>query len=173
MYYMVDDKGAHVLHEKTRDPGEYTNFQVFCYPPRNNYLDQLEPWEVAHGEDYYHSDIYLWWSDDATPLVPECSWFTNREGDVSWTINQAALSLTAASSPDKLEVGIDTVTPNLEAFLYRINGGEWQTLKPNASGEDAQQKLTWDLKPGENKLEAKVRNKWGREGAVSTAVVTR
>ena len=172
--YMTDEKGEHKPYERQYGPTDYNNFWHFAYPPRNNYLDQLAPWEVAHGVDYYHSEGYLWWKDDALEVVPEYSWQTSREGDLYWTVNQAQITLTATEQPDRLTVSLDTVTPNLEAYLYRLDGGEWKPLR--GEGDDPHSRratFEWTLKEGLNTLEAKPRNAFGRDGVVSKAVVAK
>jgi hypothetical protein len=151
---------------------EYRNFFRIGALVRNNYLDQSEPWETAHGFDYYHCDEYLWWRDDAAPLVRQFSRHTDREGDMDWTLHQAALNLTATENPDRLAVQVDTVTPNFKDFWYRFNGGDWRSEKGWGSDPHSRQAaFDWPLTAGTNTLEITTRNLWGREGAVSRVVL--
>ena len=172
--HMTDQAGEHRPYERQYAPKEYNNFWHFAYTPRNNYLDQLEPWEVAHGVDSYRSEDYLWWKDGAMELVPEYSNQTNRAGDLYWTVNQAAVTVTATEQPDRLAVALDTVTPNLEGYLCRLDGGEWQLLR--GEGDDPHSRrafLNWTLHAGVNTLEVKPCNLFGLDGILSKAVVER
>lgn len=151
---------------------DYYNFLRIGSLPRNNYLDQLEPWEVAHGFDYYHCDEYLWWRDTATPIVSEFTRHTDRAGDVDWTVNQAALILTATEHPDRLAVLADTVTPNFKAFRYRLNGSDWRDLSGTGTDPHSRQAaFDWPLTAGTNTLEIKTRNRFDREGRLSRVVL--
>jgi len=106
--------------------------------------------------------------------VPEYSAQTNREGDLYWTVNQAAVTLTATEEPDRLAVALDTVTPNLEGYLYRLDGGEWQLLRGEGDEPHSRRAfIAWTLRPGLNTLEVKPRNAFGRDGIVSKVVVER
>lgn len=172
MYAVDTDNGPHNLLEKKRSPKEISVFQLFAMPLRNNFLDQLEPWEAFHGEDNYHSDAYLWWQD-AAPLgfQKEYSLQTDREADIRWTVNQAELSLTATDSPKKLTVTINTFTPNFKKFIYRTDGGAWQSLTTAKETDATQTKLDWVLKKGINILEVKPVNAFDREGMTSRVEV--
>lgn len=168
-----DEQGAPVPADKIRSPKELGIFRRFAYPPRNNFLDQLEPWEEFHGQDHYHSDIYRWWYGD-TPVARERHYTlqVTREDDLFWTINQAALTLTATAKPREVTVGVKTVTPNFAALLYRINDGAWEELE--GDGDDPDERTAsflWRLAPGTNRLEVKPRNAFGKDGIVSSVEV--
>lgn len=174
MFYMTDEAGQHKLYERRYGPEEYGNFRRFAYPPRNNYLDQLEPWEEFHGQDHYHADSHLWWQDTALAISPEFSWHTNREGDINWTVNVVHAILTATREPDTLHVTLDTVTPHLKEFQYRINGSAMQSVKGEGNDPHSRRAyLSWKLQPGENRLLVRPMNTFGRPGVQSTIVVTR
>ena len=84
------------------------------------------------------------------------------------------VSLTATERLGELSVLLDTVTPNLKGYLYRLDGGEWQLLP--GEGDDPHSRraaFTWKLRRGENTLEVKPQNAFGRDGMVSRAVVVR
>jgi hypothetical protein len=169
-----DPNSTYRLYDRVYGVDQYGNFKWFAYPPRNNYLDQLEPWEVDHGWNYYHSEDYLWWRDENGAGRVEYSGQTNRERDLGWSLNQVALTLTAAAGAGTLSVAIDTVTLNFDVFLYRIDGGAWQTLAaPGSDPTCRQATLTWSLHSGSNTLEAKPRNLFGLGGIVSSATVTK
>jgi hypothetical protein len=170
LIHMTDERGEHHPHERVLTPEQYNNFRRFALVPRNNHLDQLEPWEEAHGENHYRSDAYLWWRDSS----PEYTGYTWRDGDWHWSVHQTRVSLTAAADAGALEVALDTVTPNFAAYEYRFDSGPWQRLA--GEGDDPHSRravLAWPLRPGENTLEVRAVNAFERVGAVSRAVVHR
>jgi len=170
--YMTDPDGQHRLYDRTYGAGEYRNFQRFAYPERNNYLDQLEPWEEFHGQDHYHANSHLWWKDGALEISPEYTWRTNRGGDINWTVNQAAITLTATEDPGKLAVTIDTVTPNLKGFIVRVDDGKERLLRGEGRDPNSRRaSFTWQLKAGVNRFEARPQNVFGRDGIVSKVVI--
>ena len=62
-----------------------------------------------------------------------------------------------------VEVALDAFgeyndTPNFKHYLVRINNGEWQV---------AEKEFRWNLRPHFNRLEARVRNKFGILGPIS------
>jgi len=172
LIYMTDDAGRHRQYTRRYGPQAYVNFRRFAYTPRNDYLDHLEPWEVAHGVDYYHCDAYLWWKDDARPICPEYSLHTSREGDLYWTVNLVRITLTATEREDTLSVILDTVTPNLEGYLVRFDDGEWKLLHGEGQDPDSRRAaFAWRLRPGLNTLQVKPRNAFGRDGVTSSVAV--
>ena len=54
---------------------------------------------------------------------------------------------------------LETVTPNFSHFLVRRDGGDWQK---------EQGPLNWKLAAGENQLEVRAVNAFGRSGRVSS-----
>jgi hypothetical protein len=54
-------------------------------------------------------------------------------------------------------------TPNLKHFEMRLDDGAWKTAEPMFS---------WNLHPGENKLEARTINQFGVAGPVSIARIS-
>jgi len=170
---MSDDKATFTPYERTYGPEQYGNFRHFAFPPRNNFLDQLDPWEVSHGVDHYHSNYYYWWSDTPVATRAEYSSYTCRERDLYWTINQAALTLTATNEKNTLDVAVDTETPNFKEFRYSLNGGGWQTLDGDGDGQTSRTaRLTWELRPGTNTLEIKPRSTFGMDGITTKVAVT-
>ncbi|MBI3855328.1 MAG: hypothetical protein HY293_06520 [Planctomycetes bacterium] len=81
----------------------------------------------------------------------------NPAVDPYFPIGQAALTLSAEGG--KLRVALKTMTPNFKEFEVRIDGGAW---KPSTDA------LTWTLRPGANRLEARTLNQFGVAGPVST-----
>ena len=67
----------------------------------------------------------------------------NPAVDPYFPINQAAATLTP--DQDKLQVRLQTLTPNFRAYEVRLGGGAW-----GRAGET----YAWSLKPGVNRLES-------------------
>ena len=140
--------------------------QTFCrfgIPPRNNHLVEAEPAELRHGAGQYHFDGYMWWSDDLDPKYAEYSMQTSRVEDFYWSVNQTRLYPQATDQAGRLDVGLETITPNFSHFLVQIDGGEWQ------KHEGA---LAWDLHAGNNELAVRGVNVFGKEGRISRAKVS-
>jgi len=173
-FYLTDEKGEYHPNERVYGKEEYNNYAIYMYPPRNNHLDQQEPWEDAAGNDFLHSNGYYWWSDGPYPDCAEWSHFTCREGDMNMTFDQAAVTLTATGSPAKLVVAVETVSPNFKEFRYRLNGGAWKPLP--GTREDAisaHASFAWSLIPGANTLEIMSRNAFDMDGIPTTIMVIR
>lgn len=170
LIHMTDDAGEHQPHEITLPYEQYKNFRRFALVTRNNHLDQLEPWEEAHGFDHYRSDAYLWWADSS----PEYTRFTHREGDWNWTVHQAQVRLTATEDAGTLAVMLDTMTPNFAAYEYRFNEGPWQrTAGEGDAPHSRRATLDWPLEPGVNTLEVRAVNAFDVAGTISRVVVER
>jgi hypothetical protein len=157
---------ANMLPQGTAERMSYY-VQTFCrfgIPPRNNHLVEAEPAELRHGAGQYHWDGYLWWTDDIDPKYPEYSLQTSRVEDFYWSVNQTRLYPTATKEAGVLDVGLETVTPNLSHFLVQIDGGDWQRHEAP---------LSWHLHAGDNELAVRGVNVFGRAGRISRARVTR
>ncbi len=145
---------------KARMTGSWGSlFARFGIPLRNNHLVQAEPAELYHGYSQYHWDGYLWWSVDIDPKYPEYSLQTSRPADFNWSVNQTRLYPRAGEEAGVLEIDVETATPNFAHFQVRIDGGgdgEWE--------EAAEGPLTWMLHTGENELEVRGVNAFGRPG---------
>jgi hypothetical protein len=76
-------------------------------------------------------------------------------------MGQAAVTLTGGEG-GRIRVGLKTMTPNFEAYLARIDGGEWKGV------EDG---FGWKTHAGVNRLEVKTVNQFGVDGAVSVVEV--
>jgi hypothetical protein len=136
-------------------------FERFCITLRNDELTSLEPGEPEHGRMCYHYDGYLWWKDERSPL-PWFSLQSNRAYDFHWNVNVTEIHLSLGGSRASLKVQLETVTPNFDKFLVRLDGKEW-VEKPSS--------FLWSLHQGINTLEVKSMNKFGREGIVSSVKV--
>ena len=130
-------------------------FRRFGIPLRNNHLVEAGPAELHHGYSQYHWDGYLWWSADIDPKFAEYSLQTSRPADFNWSVNQTRLYPQATDQANLLDIGLETVTPNLSHFEIQIDDGDWQ---------DHQGPLQWDLHSGDNKLSVRGINVFGKKG---------
>jgi hypothetical protein len=130
----------------------------FGMPLRNNFLTSLLPGELEHGFMQYHYDGYLWWKDSAIPKYEEYTFQSSHERDFYWTANQVEMFLYATGTPGEIRILLDTDMPNFKEYLVRVDDGEWKS-----AGSES----IWRLKQGNNSIEVKPVNKFGREGAVS------
>ena len=130
-------------------------FRRFGIPLRNNHLVEAGPAELHHGYSQYHWDGYLWWSADLDPKFAEYSLQTSRPADFNWSVNQTRLYPQATNQANLLDIGIETVTPNLSHFEIQIDDGDCQ---------DHQGPLQWALHPGDNKLSVCGVNVFAKKG---------
>lgn len=144
-------------------------------PLRNNFLSLPEPAEPEHGQDHYHYNGYLWWSDDARPALHQFALHSYRQDDFLWDVNRVRIHLTevvdhSADLPQASEttggtvavrVVLESETPGLDSYLRRTPQG-WEKCPDH---------FDWKLVRGTNVLEVKVRNKLGVEGPASRAAV--
>ena len=157
--------------------------QLFM-PLRNNFIDHREPEEPEHGQGYFKYLGHIYWKDSATSDIPWTDFFTTREADLYWTLNQAQLHL--LQGPDgTLRVMLDTVTPNFAGYEYRIDGGAWipWELKPSPRAQNPPVQaypmqatggcidFAWKLHPGRNTIEARPFNTAALRGITSRLVV--
>ena len=133
-------------------------------PTRNNYLESWLPGELQHGFSQYSYNGYLWWKKTLIPEYEEYTYHTSHYRDMYWTINQVEVFLYESDSPNDLNVVLDTVTPNLDKLMLRIDGGEWVETKPAFS---------WKINNGLNRIEVKPVNKWRLDGIISEITVTK
>ena len=138
-------------------------FGRFGIPLRNTHLIFAEPAELRHGAGQYHWDGYLWWSDDVDPRYAEYSLQTSRTGDFYWSVNQTRLYLQVAEKARTLQVDLEHTAPNFSHFLVRQNGGPWR--------EERTARFEWTLAAGENLLEARAVNIFGKKGRIAKACV--
>ena len=164
--YVNDDyDGIEEINDPEKFGGDLKNnislYRQFCATRRNNFLTSLQPEEPEHGAVSYTYDGHLWYRSDAQPL-PQFSQTSHREGDFHWTLNRTVIHLQQSETPNKLEVLLDTVTPNFETYLAQFDDGEWEE-KPEA--------FVWNLHEGKNTLRAKVKNAFGVLGIESFIVL--
>jgi len=126
--------------------------------PRNNFYARRRPVPIAQGRiEWSWPGYWLWW-DALTPRQP---WFGNhtcRRSDIEWTINQVRFAAEYADAPGVVNIRMATVTPGFETFLVSIDGGPWTEVG---------RKLQWQLEPGSNRIEMRVRTRAGVLGNTS------
>jgi|GEM_PF-290739 len=159
--------------------GLFKSTQQMFMPLRGNFVDHREPEEPEHGQGYFKFLGHIYWKDAATADVPWTDFFTTREADLYWTLNQAQLHLLPA--PGGLQVIFDTVTPNFAGYEYRLDGGEWITWTPKTTAGAVHAypmtptggciAFAWPLHAGRNTIEARPFNAAGLRGIVSRMVV--
>lgn len=176
-----------------KDPESvFKGMQQIFLPLRNNFVDHREPEEPEHGQGYFKFLGHIFWKDAATAEVPWTDFFTTREADLYWTLNQAQIYLRQpAEGSSAAPVLLDTVTPNFAGYEYRIDGGEWTAWIPDrklaalAAGRPQARDVVvypmkptggcigfaWPLHPGRNSLEARPINKAGHRGIESRLVL--
>jgi transglutaminase-like putative cysteine protease len=165
----IEDKVAGIQFNKrpqqTLEPvsnGWARLFVRFGIPLRNDHLIAAAPAELHHGENEYHWNGYLWWSDDSDPQYSEYSLQTSRPEDFYWSVNHTRLYLQTADQPQTLQLDLETATPNFSHYLVRIDQGGWK--KRTAP-------LQWQLQPGSNELAVRSVNVFGKEGRIARARV--
>jgi hypothetical protein len=82
---------------------------------------------------------------------------------INWSVGVPDVKIRQAGLGE-VEATFFSVTPNLETYRMRLNNGSWQDV--------AGDRWHWKLKPGENALHVRTRNRFGVEGPVVTVVVT-
>jgi hypothetical protein len=159
----------------------------FFMPLRNNFVDHREPEEPEHGEGYFKFLGHIYWKSRNTPDIRWTDFFTTREADLYWTLNQAQMHLsTEGNQEGALQVMLDTVTPNFAGYEVRLDGGEWLAL-PATQGATLSSLKTiksfpgkttgacvafaWQLHGGQNSIEVRPYNVAGIRGIISKLVI--
>ena len=164
-YANKDYEGVVEVNDPEKFGGTLENnislYRQFCATHRNNYLTSLLPEEPEHGAVSYTYDGHLWHNSTTEPL-PQFSRTSYREGDFHWTLNQMVIYLQQGEEPGTLNVMLDTVTPNFEAYLVQFDDGNWT---------EQSEAFVWNLHKGQNTLRAKTRNAFGILGIESVVLV--
>ncbi|NLL83635.1 MAG: transglutaminase domain-containing protein [Lentisphaerae bacterium] len=162
-----------VPHHLIRPTAELAPYALIALPLRNNHLDVPEPWEEYHGQDYYHSNTYLWWRNPYSPATPpQYSLISSRPTDFEWSVNQVEISLTATENPHHLSIIAKTMTPNFATFEYNFDHTTWHELGGQSHHPDLQwAQLTWPLKKGTNTIAIRTVNRLGKKGLPSTTTI--
>jgi transglutaminase-like putative cysteine protease len=140
-----------------------TRWLFINYLPRDNFYEKPYPRPKTQGVDWNWSD-YWCWEDATTPKRWLYRNFTARRSDLNWTINQVRFDAAIMERPGALRVQMGTVTPYLDTFLVNMNDQGWKESTPV---------FAWNLRPGRNRLEMRVRNTSGVQGPVSFLEVER
>jgi hypothetical protein len=98
------------------------------------------------------------WAYRANAFVP-----VSERRTIDWSVGVPDVKVSRASSGE-LDVTFFSITPNLETYRMRLNNGSWKDV--------AGDRWHWKLKPGENVLNVRTRNRFGVEGPVVTVLVT-
>ena len=80
---------------------------------------------------------------------------TSWEADFNWSVNQTRLYPRAGEKAGVIEIDVETATPNFSHYQVRIDGGEWG---------QADSPPNWELHQGQNELEVRGVNTFGRGG---------
>ena len=146
-----------------------TRWLFVNYMPRNNFYAKPYPQPKTQGAHWDWSEYWCWEdsqtstpSSSSIPSTPSRQWlyrnFTARRSDLDWTINQICFDATIADQPGALAIQMGTFTPYGDAFLAKADRQAWK---------EASRAFTWELHPGRNRLEMRIRNKAGVQGPVS------
>ncbi len=150
--------------EPWHDEDGILQFQRFAISLRNDHLSNPEPAESEHGFAHYRYDGYLWWCDepdDPAGNIAMYSKLSNRVADFYPRVNTTRIDLEAMET-FVLRINLHTDAPNFAQYEINIDGDGWESVDPP---------LRWPLNPGENVLEARSRNTFGRAGPVATVTV--
>ena len=135
-----------------------TRWLLINYLPRNNFYAHPDPQPPVQGAAEWNWPEYWCWEDAATPQRWLFRHFTSRRNDLDWSINQVCFAATVSDRPGVLTIQMGTVTPYFENFLVKPDTREWQP---------SSREFRWELHPGRNRLEMRVRNTAGILGPVS------
>lgn len=103
--------------------------------------------------------LFYGYYNDTFPRKREYSLHTDRKQDFNYTLNQSELTLSETEDPGVLRVDVDTETPCFEAFVIRIDDGNF--FETTASS------FEWRLHEGLNCLRVRARNSAGVLGPES------
>ncbi len=140
--------------------GQYTaptRWLFIHYLPRNNFFAATHPLPKTQGTHWDWSD-YWCWEDALTPKRWQYRNFTARRSDLDWTINQVRFEAIPGAEAGKLKLRMATVTPHADTFLVKLDQQDWKS-----SGRE----FDWQLHPGSNRVEMRMRNTSGVLGPVS------
>ncbi len=136
----------------------WTKWLYLWFIPRSDWFARPRPLPHCQGwNDWDWTDAWLW-HDRRTPRLLNYGRYTNRRGDIEWTINEVVFGARAGASPRTIELDLGTTTPFFDTFLVRTNDGPWTPA-------DAQ--YVWRLREGVNRIEMRIRNTAGVVGPVS------
>ena len=114
------------------------------------------PWRVNSN---WGGQLFYGYYNETFPRKREYSLHTNRRQDFDWPLNQSELTLSETKEPGVLRVDVDTETPCFEAFVIRIDRGDFF--------ETTTSSFEWRLHEGLNNLRVRARNSVGVSGPES------
>ena len=126
--------------------------------PRNNMFAHRYPEPIAQGRAPWAWTGYWNWDDGLTPRSARWSNYTGRTSDLDWSLNQVRWAAQTGIRPGKVTLRLGTVTPDLDTFLARIDGGDWLPVGPS---------FPWTLHEGTNRIDLRTRNRAGVLGVIS------
>lgn len=141
----------------------YTRFGI---PLRNNHLSVPWPAEEEHGQDHYHYDGYLWWTDNLDEPQENVSCYSllsNRPADFYPGVNSTWID-PEMTSDRVARVTLSHDMPNWKTFEVQIDGGAWAPVSA---------RLDWTLHAGRNTLSARSRNLFGIAGRPTVMEIDR
>ncbi len=137
-------------------------FRRVAFLRRNNWFS--EPYPPEYYDPNSPRQIFresVWWTDEHTPPRLGCL-NTSQEYVFNFPVNYTQVALDYTETLGVINVNLSTFTPNFSHFLVQLDGGGWRWM-------DAQWR--WQLRPGENTLEAVAVNKFGRWGCLTSVTV--
>ena len=135
-----------------------TRWLFINYLPRNNFLTQPYPQPKTQGSHWDWSE-YWCWEDAQMPKRWLYHNFTARRNDLNWSINQVRFDAAITDHPGALVLQMGTFTPYFDTFLVKTD--------EQSGWQKSSRTLPWQLHPGRNRIEMRVRNQSGVEGPVS------
>ncbi len=124
--------------------------------PRNNFSTTAIPEPTHQGNNIqWPWDGYVNWYDELAPPTLQYSVHTDRVCDFWPTLNRVRFEAVPEVNGDAAFVRMITFTPNLESFQVRIDDGEWEDSDPN---------VVWRFHSGRNRLDMRVKTKFGVTG---------
>ncbi len=139
-------------------PRMHVKWGCMHWMPRNNMYAHRYPEPIAQGRSPWSWTGYWNWDDGLTPRSARWSNYTGRQSDLDWTLNQVRWAATAGDRPGDVLLRLGTVTPDFDTYLVCIDGGDWQSVDD---------RLTWTLHDGVNRIDLRIRNRAGVLGVIS------
>ncbi len=139
-------------------------YSRFAIPLRNDHLSHPEPAEEEHGMAHYRYDGYLWWCsapDNPPGDIGMYSLLSNREADFYPPVNLTWMDFNPVSE-NKLSVTFHNSTPGFSGYEVNIDNEGWKEVSSP---------MEWPLQPGENTIEARSVNEFGRTGPETRTVM--
>lgn len=127
-------------------------------PLRNDFASRPTPVPWRLSSNWGSDQFYCWYSDDF-PRKREYADHSSRWQDFSAPLNQAQCFVHQTDVAGLLRVEVDTQTPCFDCFMIQTDAAPWQTRADAA--------WDWQLHPGLNRLQVRVRNQAGVCGPVS------